>query len=279
MVTRLSGGLTPADGSDPRTFPAIWNVTADEIESQGTAISGAESDIDVLEGKNIPAFGTATPSDGQVLTFDSGASEYVPEDVAASLADLTDTDISSPVSGEVLEYDGTSWVNATAAGGGKVLQVVSTTKTDTFSTTSTSFVDITGLSASITPSSTSSKILVNVLIHSTATIPSGNPQWVHFRLMRDATPIFVGDSAGSREQDTFHIYTNVGFAPANANFPFSGNFLDSPNTTSSVTYKMQGWTNSTSGAPTLSVNRSVNDSDSSAYGRTASTITLMEVAG
>jgi hypothetical protein len=32
-VTRLSGGTTPADGSDPRTFPAIWNATADDIEA------------------------------------------------------------------------------------------------------------------------------------------------------------------------------------------------------------------------------------------------------
>ena len=44
--------------------------------------------------------------------------------------------------------------------GGKVLQVVSTAKTDTFSTSSTSFTDITGLSVAITPSATSSKILV-----------------------------------------------------------------------------------------------------------------------
>lgn len=79
-ITRLSGGLTPGDGSDPRTFPEIFNDVADTIESQGSAITGAESDIDDLEAKNIPAFGTATPSDGQVLTFDSALSQYVPED-------------------------------------------------------------------------------------------------------------------------------------------------------------------------------------------------------
>jgi len=97
MVTRLSDGLTPGDGSDPRTFPSIWNATAGTIESQGSAITAAEadidtlqsdvtaaeSDIDALEAKNIPSFGTATPSDGDVLTFDSGASEYVPEAPAA----------------------------------------------------------------------------------------------------------------------------------------------------------------------------------------------------
>jgi len=46
----------------------------------------------------------------------------------------------------------------------KVLQVVSATKTDTFSTSSTSFVDVTGLTANITPSSTSSKIMVFVFL-------------------------------------------------------------------------------------------------------------------
>lgn len=97
-IERLSGGLTPADGSDPRTFPEIFNGFADEFE-----------------GKNIPAFGTAAPSDGQVLTFDSASSEYVPEDSAggaSSLEDLTDTDISSPSDGDALVYDGTSgeWV-------------------------------------------------------------------------------------------------------------------------------------------------------------------------
>jgi hypothetical protein len=48
-VTRLSGGLTPANGSDPRTFPAIWNATADDIEQAETDIAAAEIDIDNLE--------------------------------------------------------------------------------------------------------------------------------------------------------------------------------------------------------------------------------------
>ena len=38
-LTRLSGGNTPADGSDPRTFPAIWNTSA-------TAIEGVATDVD-----------------------------------------------------------------------------------------------------------------------------------------------------------------------------------------------------------------------------------------
>ena len=48
-VTRLSGGLTPANGSDPRTFPAIWNATAEDIEQAETDIAAAESDIANIE--------------------------------------------------------------------------------------------------------------------------------------------------------------------------------------------------------------------------------------
>jgi hypothetical protein len=64
-VTRLSGGLTPANGSDPRTFPAIWNATADDIEQLQSDLSGLE--IDDLADVVI-----VTPADGQVLTYDDG---------------------------------------------------------------------------------------------------------------------------------------------------------------------------------------------------------------
>ena len=48
-VTRLSGGLTPANGSDPRTFPAIWNATADDIEQAEADIAAAEANITSLQ--------------------------------------------------------------------------------------------------------------------------------------------------------------------------------------------------------------------------------------
>ena len=70
-------------------------------------------------------------------------------------------------SGSTLEFGGAgdtvsvgSGATATGFGGGKVLQVVQTYKTDTASTTSTSFTDVSGFSANITPASTSNKILV-----------------------------------------------------------------------------------------------------------------------
>lgn len=156
-------------------------------------------------------------------------------------------------------------------GAGAVLQVVSVTKTDTFSTTSGSFVDITGLAAAITPSSATSKILV------TGSVCWGNsdsvPYLVAMRLVRDSTPICIADTAGNRARLTIGaqgVYNtdNTVFAPLN--------FLDSPATTSSTTYKVQGWAES---GRTLWINRGAEtDGDSSITGRFTSTITVMEIA-
>lgn len=70
-ITRLSGGLTPANGADPRTFPAIWNATADDIEQAEADIVVLESEVDVLQA-GIVSLGTSTG--GTVaLNFGSGA--------------------------------------------------------------------------------------------------------------------------------------------------------------------------------------------------------------
>jgi len=153
--------------------------------------------------------------------------------------------------------------------GGGIIQVKSTTKTDTFSTASTSYTDITGLSVSITPTRSDSKILIFVTVHGV-----GNSQTqAYFRFMRDSTPICLGDAAGSRVQSTLgSIYTNQ----ANETKSCSQNFLDSPSTTNSVTYKIQ---TRTQGTGTVFINRSENDSNGVTAGRMTSTITVMEVSG
>jgi len=48
-ITTLSGGNTPADGSDPRTFPAIWNATASDLEGVADDLDTAEGEIDTLQ--------------------------------------------------------------------------------------------------------------------------------------------------------------------------------------------------------------------------------------
>ena len=153
---------------------------------------------------------------------------------------------------------------------GNILQVVSTTKTDTFSTSAlTTWTDITGLSASITPSSTSSKILVYSNVSGTLYQPGVIA--VHLRLMRDSSAIAVGDAAGSRNRVSFGNVITSTDSIATA----TGSFLDSPATTASVTYKVQIWLSNTTATY---INRTSNDADNGASQRSASTIVLMEVA-
>ena len=73
---------------------------------------------------------------------------------------------------------------------GSVLQAKTATKTDTQSTTSNSFTDITGLSVSITPSSTNSKILVLCTVCISSTF-----YWCPVRVLRDSTQINAPDAA------------------------------------------------------------------------------------
>ena len=158
--------------------------------------------------------------------------------------------------------------------GGKILQVVSTTKTDTasFASANTSnFTDISGLSVSITPSSTSNKILVVATV--AAAVGTGS---LHVRLARGSTGIAVGDSSSNRQSSTMSRRTQSSIYNLEIT-PMSFNFLDSPNTTSATTYKVQATAGSTYNT-TVYVNRSSGDNDYSYGARVASTITVMEVA-
>lgn len=148
----------------------------------------------------------------------------------------------------------------------RILQVVSTTVTGTFATTSSSYTDVTGLSATITPSNTSSKILVIVSLSGTGQTANTN---FFAQLVRGSTAIGVGGASGSRRTATS--------VSRDQTFPSSlvMMHLDSPSTTSSTTYKVQV---TTQGGGTVYVNRSEGDSDNISSPRTASAITLLEVS-
>jgi hypothetical protein len=145
----------------------------------------------------------------------------------------------------------------------RVLQVVSTTKTDTFSTTAGTFVDVTGLSVSITPSSTSSKVFVVVSVQ----MIGSNVAVAAARLMRDSTALSVGDSAGgTRTQTSASAYEAENSLAESCTI----SVLDSPSSTSALTYKLQ-----LNGNPAY-VNRS--HTDGTNFPRYASTITAMEIS-
>ena len=156
-----------------------------------------------------------------------------------------------------------STVGATA---GQVIQVVQTTKLNGFATTSGTYVDVTGLSVSITPASASNKILILAHI-------SCSGSWLGGRLLRGSTSIIEATSdGGARIEATFG--GQGGTADQTKTVPIV--YLDSPSTTSSTTYKIQIITGA---GDNLGINQSGDNTGLGYELRTTSTITAMEIKG
>ena len=156
--------------------------------------------------------------------------------------------------------------------GGKVLQVVSALKTDTWSTTSSSFVGVTGLSLSITPSSTSSKIFL--VFTGYASNSNAGTRFV-FLMRRNGTGILRATGAGNRI-DGSAGGSSAGTIASGEFQTLVVNGLDSPSTTSAITYNIDG---AAIDGGTLYINRSPTDNDNGTFCRVVSTLTAMEIAG
>ena len=145
--------------------------------------------------------------------------------------------------------------------------VVQTVKTDTFSTTSTSFVDVTGLTVTITPSTATSKILIIAQLNMGATFNGG------WRLNGNGgATTYIGDAASARTR----VLSGTGeTGPVN---PFMlsgvGVYLASPASTSAQTYKIEALAQSA----TWHLNRTGTDTDEVRFYRGASSLTAIEVA-
>ena len=196
------------------------------------------------------------------------------EDATITTAKLVDAAVTNvklqndslTVKGTLIDLGASETITA-----GKILQVVTATKTDTFVTsTADTFVDVTGLSVAITPSATSSKIFIKVDTQMSGT------ELFFFRLMRDSTAICIGDDGGVNR-----VRCTVGGDIQSANndkiAAMSMNFVDSPSTTSATTYKLQARIYAS--GRSASINRTIADADAAYTGRGASTITFMEIAG
>ena len=140
---------------------------------------------------------------------------------------------------------------------GKIGQVVNVNKTDTFNSSSGSYVDVTGLSASITPSATTSKIFVNLTLYVSNDTQTSN---TFAKILRDSTGL--QESINRIPQEAQAVYRT---------YNISMTHLDSPSSTSALTYKLQMLTN----AGTFYVNRAANQGGFS--GTHTATLTLMEV--
>lgn len=150
---------------------------------------------------------------------------------------------------------------------GNIIQVVSSFKSDT-SSFSSSWGDISGLSLSITPKYTSSKIL---LFASVLTGRSGDIM-LFLKFVRNTTDIAMGDTPGNRTSTTSSNAFGSS-SPTVHNVSQVMMFSDSPNTTSETTYKIQAKSDSGTGY----INRTGNDSDIAVYPRSTSFIMAMEL--
>ena len=159
---------------------------------------------------------------------------------------------------------------------GGIIQVVQTviSGVQSYTANAFTFTDMPNFSATITPSSNSSKVLIVVGIggiHQDAGSIIG-------KVLRGSTSVGIGDADGNRPRCGFRMY---GSAVYNGNHcgSYQFTFLDSPATTSATTYKLQTAGESGTSYPVY-LNRTINDSnnDYNYRGRPISTITLMEVS-
>jgi len=157
---------------------------------------------------------------------------------------------------------------------GKVLQVQQTIKTNTLATNSTSMTDITGFSVSITPSSSSNKILVLVNIGMLANSSSSG---AYINLLRDSTNLTSSSAGGNADTyNAWNVGGGGGMASGNDDRKYNSpsiSFLDSPSSTSSLAYKCQIQTNN--GSTYAYINQWSLNADHAGV----STITAMEIAG
>lgn len=159
----------------------------------------------------------------------------------------------------------------TIRGSGQVVvQIQSVYKSDTFSTSvvSPTWADITGLSVSITPTNSSNKILIIASFQMQTSSATGS---AFARLMRNSTAISIGDTAGSRTSAS----AASNFAQVYNSAGNSITFLDSPATTSAVTYKLQM---NNGNVTTAYLNRTGDDVDDVNRSRTPASIIVMEIA-
>jgi hypothetical protein len=155
---------------------------------------------------------------------------------------------------------------------GSVLQVTSNTKTDRQTLTSTTFIDVTSLSITITPTSASSKILVMARVN---TIGTDGGDGLYVNLVRNSTTI-ISTTAGGNSQDlggAWGVSGGGGMATGNDNRKYANpslDYLDSPATTSATTYKVQARVTGGNGA--------INGWPLNADQSSVCSITVMEIA-
>ena len=195
-------------------------VTTDKLANAINTERTANTAKTSLEDNAVTLAKMAGGTDGQIITYDASG-DPVAVGPGTDGQVLTSTGAGSPPAFE------------DAAAGGKILQVLQTVKTDVFSTNSTSYVAVTGLTQAITAASTSNKILINITLYGGN---SGSQYAVAFKLAKDSTAMdgnTIGAASGNdQESGTFRFRNSADTHAEEASFMY----LDTPADTNSHTY-------------------------------------------
>ena len=260
----------------PTTTPNFgWSVpvSTDLVKDGATAIELLGDSIDTslvdLKGGTtgqVLAKASGTDMDFSWVAVDPLTILDAKGDLISATAADTPARLAVGTNGHVLTADSTESTGikwAAPAGGGKILQVVQGTTTSNVSIVGTTYAD-SGLTASITPSSATSKIMVMVAQQIGWFNVNTAANFFGIRLLRDATTI-VDQTATSRDAIGFFISGSSVQLSSGTILPIT--YLDSPATTSAITYKTQAAHNLAAG--TVNCN--------SISTTTRSSIILMEV--
>jgi hypothetical protein len=236
------------------TVPSFLSISGSPITTAGTlAISYSGTALPIANG------GTGQTTAG--AAFNALSPITTTGDLILGNGANSATRLGIGTNGYVLTSNGTTASWAAAGSAGKVLQVVSTTNTSFFTTTSASFTDITGLSVSITPTLSTSKVLV------ICNVPYGASVDAVIQLVRNSTAVGNGTAGSTNGINDIYGGGDGQYSAYQTAF----NFLDSPATTSATTYKIQILA---TGSGTAYVNRRRQDTTFGGQ----STITVMEIA-
>ena len=279
--------------TDGRTFVYYEDADSNQWVEIGQVLGGGGASV------TVSATAPASPSNGDLwwdsddgklfIYYDDGTSQQWVDAAGPSVAvqDTAPTGYEGQLwldstDGSMYVYytdpggGASSWIGAVSRSGG-ILQVVSTSKTNTQSTSlaTTATTAITDLTVTITPRSTSSKILLFAQVHASTTAVA---LYSGLSFTRNGTKIGIGDASGSSGRFT----SNNALLPTTwneASLAVPMQFLDAPSSVASVTYGVEVQ-NQAGTTQTVHINRTNNGTTSAADSfRGISTITAIEVAG
>jgi len=233
------------------------------ITTQGTG----DLTLSTNSGTNSGTIAIADGANGNISITPNGSGNVVLDGLTFPNADGS--------ANQSLVTNGSGTLSFADAGGGKVLQVVTASKNDSFSTSSNSFVLITDLSVNITPSATSSKILIMAAVSAQpGTNESNTTQLTIFEGSTNLIDSLKDSgSSGSRTGMIMSMGPNQTGTASGFN-TFNYHLLRSPNTTSQLTYSVRGLGYSSA---TLNINRVNNPDNITLRPFGVSSITVMEI--